>query len=139
MSQMSAAYDALVGALGELQRKEPGVYLVQYMEDMTKWDKQAVLEWGDGQSFAWCVRECGTHIFHPDAVDGTGSPVWDWVRTVEECWTWEKKAWFWWDGKRLRRLRGRMESAQRELKGACTRADKQASRPEPHLWYGEAR
>jgi len=139
MSQSTKAYAALVAALEVLQKEKPGAYLVQYVDDLHRWDRETIEAWGDGQSFAWCVRERGTHIFHPDEVDGVGSPVWNWVKTVEECWTFEKRAWFWWDGavKRLRRLRGGMKSAQRELKAACTRVDKRAGRAKPNLWYGE--
>ena len=136
---VSRAYAALVAALVALQRAEPGVFLQAYMQDLEKWDRATVEEWGDEQAFAWCVRERGTHIFHPDAVDGVGSAVWEWVKTVEFCWSHERREWFWWGGKgdmRLRRLRGGGQSAQRELKGACTRVDQCRGKPAPNMWYG---
>lgn len=90
---MSNAYQALVRVSNDIG------WPVSFRTDLTKHDRGALKDWGDDQPFAWCLREDGTHLVHPDARYGVHQHKrsWDFARCIQE--TFRGCRWFVWRGR----------------------------------------
>jgi hypothetical protein len=93
-----------------------------YSFDLYKHDKK-VLEDELDMPFAWCLRECGTHLVWPDSVFLCGTsrynkPSSAHVEAIVRIFETEQH-WYWWDGVRLRKV---------EPKRAMTLLDEERAR-----------
>jgi hypothetical protein len=86
----TVAYQALVAA------SEQAGYPAFYKEDLTKHDRTLCESIPDSRPFAWCCRECGTHLVTVDCQAGK-----DWGHAVANCHKDDAK-YFLWNGKELR-------------------------------------